>query len=52
MTKKEVKRMIKSLVEQEIVYEDKTTIELENPCYGEDIVFEFDDDGKLIAIRS
>ena len=49
MTRKEVYKMIFSL-SQKIVYEDKYSIEIESIYEGEDITFNFDSEGKLVAI--
>lgn len=46
LTKKEVKRMIKS-IKGTILFEDEYNIEMENSCYGECISFAFDEEGKL-----
>lgn len=52
MTRKEVEKMIKS-INQEIIYQDRHSIEVESGSYcGEPIVFYFDDDGKLTEIDS
>ena len=49
MTKQEILKMLSSL-SQEIVYEDKCSIEIESIYEGEDITFHFDGEGKLVAI--
>lgn len=49
MTKQEVLQMLSSL-SQEILYEDKYSIEIESIYEGEDITFHFDSEGKLVAI--
>lgn len=52
MTREDIKKMIKS-INQEIIYQDQHTIEVESGSYcGEPITFYFDDDGKLIEIDS
>lgn len=53
MTDKELVHILLSrLASQPIVSEKKDYVEILNACYGEDIVFEFDKDGKLISIYS
>lgn len=49
MKKEDVKKMIKSL-NQDIVYEDDTSIEIENVYAGETIIFKFNCGGDLIEI--
>ena len=49
VTKQEILQMLSSL-SQEIVYEDKYSIEIESIYEGEDITFHFDGEGKLVAI--
>lgn len=49
MTRQEVLQMLSSL-SQEIIYEDKYSIEIESIYEGEDITFHFDSEGKLVAI--
>ena len=50
MSYKEVLRMIKG-TKQKIVYKDEDCIEVENPCYGENIVFSFENQ-RLVKIYS
>lgn len=37
---------------QSIVRDETTYVEIENSCYGEDIVFEFDENGNILSIYS
>lgn len=37
---------------QSIVSDKATYVEIENSCYGEDIVFEFDENGNILSIYS
>lgn len=43
MTKEQIKEMMKT-TGQTLIYEDEKYLEYENPCYGDDIIFEFSDD--------
>ena len=53
MTDKELVHILLShLVSQPITSEKKDYVEIQNACYGEDIVFEFDKDGNLTSIYS
>ena len=53
MTDKElVHILISRLASQPIISEKKGYVEIQNACYGEDIVFEFDKDGNLTSIYS
>lgn len=42
MTKEQIKEMMKS-TGQTLIYEDENSLDYENPCYGEDIIFKFKD---------
>ena len=37
---------------QNIVTNDSTYVEIDNACWGEDIVFEFDGNGNILSIGS
>lgn len=37
---------------QSIVTDEATYVEIDNLCYGEDIVFEFDKNGNILSIYS
>lgn len=37
---------------QSIYANEATYVEIENSCYGEDIVFEFDENGNILSIYS
>lgn len=37
---------------QSIISDKATYVEIENSCYGEDIVFEFDKNGSILSIYS
>lgn len=53
MTDKELVHILLShLTSQPITWEKEGCVEIQNACYGEDITFEFDKDGKLISIYS
>lgn len=53
MTDKElVYNLLSRLTSQPITSEREDYVEIQNACYGEDIVFEFDKDGNLTAIYS
>lgn len=53
MTDKELVHILLSrLTSQPITSEKENYVEIENACYGEDIVFEFDKDGNLTSIYS
>lgn len=51
MTDKEIVcNLLSHLASQPITSEKEDYVEIQNACYGEDIVFKFDKDGNLIAI--
>lgn len=53
MTDKElVYTLLSRLTSQSITSEKENYVEIQNACYGEDIVFEFDKDGNLTSIYS
>ena len=37
---------------QSVVTDEATYVEIDNLCYGEDIVFEFDKNGNILSIYS
>lgn len=53
MTDKElVYNLLSRLTSQPITSEKENYVEIQNACYGEDIVFEFNKDGNLTSIYS
>ena len=44
--------LLSRLTSQSITSEKENYVEIQNACYGEDIVFEFDKDGNLTSIYS
>lgn len=53
MTDKElVYNLLSRLTSQPVTSEREDYVEIQNACYGEDIVFEFDKDGNLTSIYS
>lgn len=53
MTDKElVYNLLSRLTSQPVISEREDYVEIQNACYGEDIVFEFDKDGNLTSIYS
>ena len=53
MTDKELVHILLSrLASQPITSEKEDYVEIQNACYGEDIIFEFDKDGNLTSIYS
>lgn len=53
MTDKElVETLLSHLKSQPIIVKKKDYIEIQNTNYGEDIVFEFDENGKITTIYS
>lgn len=51
MTKEQIKNMMK-VTGQKLIYEDDYNLEYENPMYGENISFEFNQDGLFYKIYS
>jgi len=51
MTKEQIKNMMEA-TGQELVYEDGTYLDYENPMYGEVICFEFNEEGLLKRVFS
>ena len=53
MTDKELVHILLSrLASQPIISEKKDYVEIQNACYGEDIVFKFDKNNNLTSIYS
>lgn len=53
MTDKElIYNLLSRLTSQPITSEKEDYVEIQNACYGEDIVFEFDKEGNLTSIYS
>lgn len=53
MTDKElVYNLLSRLTSQPVTSKREDYVEIQNACYGEDIVFEFDKDGNLTSIYS
>jgi len=52
MTDREIIKKLMEKTGQVIFSETNGYIEYENPCYGESITFEFDEDGSLIDVIS
>ena len=51
MTKEMVKKMMET-IGQQLLTEGEFTLEYDQPCYGETIVFEFGADGFLCSVYS
>ena len=51
MTKEQVKIMME-VTGQELIYEDDYNLEYENPMYGENITFEFNQEKLLCRVYS
>lgn len=53
MTDKElIYNLLSRLTSQPVTSEKEDYVEIQNACYGEDIVFEFDKEGNLTSIYS
>lgn len=53
MTDKElIYNLLSRLTSQPVTSEKEDYVEIQNACYGEDIVFEFDKDGNLTSVYS
>ena len=52
MNDREIIKKLMEKTEQVILSEDNGYIEYENPCYGESITFEFDENGSLVDVIS
>ena len=53
MTDKElICNLLSRLTSQPVTSEKEDYVEIQNTCYGEDIVFEFDKEGNLTSIYS
>lgn len=52
MTDKETILLLLNKIGSKVVYETQTCIEIENPCNGENISFDFNLDGDFLRIYS
>lgn len=51
MTKEQIKNMMEA-TGQQLVYEDEYNLEYENPMFGENISFEFNQEGLFCRVYS